>query len=145
MSDRPRKSRDRKTGAAQSKTDTRNNTTSTIWEVKPDPTSDPLLPLLDMTGEVTEAIAAEMVRDGQATHCGECGKPFTLARKRRSVGRVRHLDPAGLVYSTTWVFCGRCQAQNQRNGGKVSDKLMEQAREAAKAGMLAMMPAKGSA
>jgi hypothetical protein len=116
-----------------------------IWEVKPDTTSDPLLPLLDMTGEVTEAIAREMIRDGQASHCGECGKPFTLARKRRSVGRVRHVDPAGLLYATTWVFCGRCHAQNQRNGGKVSGKLMEQAREAAKAGQLAMMPARGNA
>jgi hypothetical protein len=140
-----KKSRTEKTRAAQEKTDTQNNTTSPIWDVKPDHTSDPLLPLLDMTGEVTEAIAAEMILDGQATHCGECGKPFTLARKRRSVGRVRHVDPAGLVYSTTWVFCGRCQAQNQRNGGKVSDKLLEQAREAAKAGQLAMMPAKGNA
>jgi hypothetical protein len=139
------KSRTEKTRAAQDKTHTRNNSTPPTWQAKPDTTSDPLLLLSDLTGEVTEAIAAEMIRDGLATHCGECGKPFTLARKRRGVGRVRHLDPAGLVYSTTWVFCGRCHAQNQRNGGKVSDKLMEQAREATKAGQLAMMPAKGNA
>lgn len=139
------KSRTEKTRAAQGKTDTRNNSTSPIWEVNPDHTSDPAQLMLEMTGEVTEAICREMIRQGLATHCGECGKPFTLARKRRSVGRVRHLDPAGLLYSTTWVFCGRCHAQNQRNGGKVSDKLMEQAREAAKAGQLAMMPARGSA
>lgn len=119
--------------------------TSPIWQVKPDSDSDPLLPLLDLTGEVTEAIAAEMIRDGLATHCGECGKPFTLARKQRSLGRVRHVDTAGLVYSTSWIFCGRCHAQNQRNGGRVSDKLLEQAREAAKAGQLAMTPARGSA
>jgi hypothetical protein len=145
MSDRQRKSRTEKTRAAQGKTDSRNNTTSPILQVKPDPASDPLLPLLDMTGKVTKAIAAEMIREGLATHCGECGKPFTLARKRRGVGRVRNLDANGRLYATSWIFCGRCHAQNQRNGGKVSDKLMDQAREAVKAGQLAMTPAKGNA
>jgi hypothetical protein len=42
------------------------------------------------------------------------------------------------------MFCGRCHAQMQRNGGKVSDKLVEQAHDAAKAGRLAITPARGS-
>lgn len=117
----------------------------TSWEAKPDPDADPSLALLPLRGKVTKEIAKDLIRSGKGTHCGECGKPFTLARKRRGVGRVRHMDAAGRLYSTSWVFCGPCHAAMQRNGGKVSKKLVEEAREASKAGQLALCPARGNA
>jgi hypothetical protein len=119
---------------------------SKVYTVTQDPHADPMLTLMhfDAPG-VKAAIAADMARTGHCTHCGECGKPFTLARKRRGVGRVRLIDAAGLIHSTSWLFCGRCHASMQRKGGQVSSKLVEQAREAAKAGHLAILPAKGRA
>jgi hypothetical protein len=122
----------------------RDDAVSNYFTVTEDPQAYPLLTVapLALSG-VKGAIAADMARTGHGTHCGECGKPFTPARKRRGVGRVRHLDAAGRLYSTTWVFCGRCHAAMQRNGGKVSEKLVEEAREATKAGQLAVMPTQG--
>ena len=119
---------------------------SVVFTVTPDPQADPLLTLFpfDVPG-VKAGVAADMARTGHDTHCGGCGKPFSLARKRRGVGRVRHIDATGVIFSTTWLFCGRCHAAMQRNGGKAPPHLVEQAREAAKAGLLAVLPAGGSA
>lgn len=117
----------------------------TIWEINPDPDADPSLPFLPLRGEVTTETAKDLIRSGKGTHCGECGKPFTLARKRRGVGRVRHLDAAGRLYSTSWIFCGRCHAAMQHNDGKVSEKLVEESRQAVKAAQLALCPARGNA
>lgn len=115
------------------------------WTIKPG-SGDPLLCCLPLGGAVSVALAAELVREGHADRCGECEKPFTVARKRRGIARVRHFDHgSGMLYSTTWVLCGRCTARMRGNGDRVSDKLIDESREAAKAGMTMVAPAGGSA
>ncbi|MEW5789526.1 MAG: hypothetical protein AB1899_16905 [Pseudomonadota bacterium] len=117
----------------------------TTWTAKPDPGADPLLGLLPFEAPgVRAAIASNLASTGHDTHCGQCKKPFTAARKRRGVARVTHID-AGVLCYTIWVLCGRCLAEMKRNGGKVSPLLMAEAREAAEAGLLALTPARGSA
>ncbi len=115
------------------------------WTVKEDPAGDPLLSLAPLGGQVSRAIAAELIRDGFGEQCGECGKPFNAVRKRRGVGRVTHADLSGGLYSTTWLLCGRCTAEMKRNGNRVSDKLIAEARSATEAGLLMAAPAKGNA
>lgn len=117
---------------------------SKVFTVTQDPQADPLLNVapLALPG-VKAAIAADMARTGHGTHCGQCEKPFSLARKPRGIARAQHADPAGALYTTTWLLCGRCTTEMRRAGGKVSTQLMEQARAATDAGRVLLMPAKG--
>lgn len=116
------------------------------YQVKDDPHAEPLLMLLPMEGEVSEAVAADLNRTGHGKSCGACRKPFNAARKQRHVGRITYVDPAGGgVYSTTWIFCGRCGGEIRRNGARMPADLVQEAREAASAGMLLAAPAGGSA
>lgn len=115
------------------------------WTVSPD-SGDPLLCCLPLGGAVSVALAAELVREGYADRCGECEKPFTVARKRRGIARVRHFDPgAGMLYSTAMLLCGRCMARMRANGGRVSDKLIAESREATAAGLTLTAPVGGNA
>lgn len=104
-----------------------------------------MLSVLPLRGAVSKALGDELIRDGCGDHCGECEKPFTAVRKARGIGRVTHLDMAGGLYSTAWLLCGACTAAMRANGNRVSHKLLVEAREAAKAGMMMTMPAGGSA
>lgn len=115
------------------------------FEAKEDPHTDPLLMLLPLHGEISVAVAADLNRSGFGKCCADCGKPFNAARKQRSVGRVTHIDLAGKVFTTAWLFCGRCAADMRRNGNRLPAKLTEEARAAASAGLLMASPTKGSA
>jgi hypothetical protein len=100
---------------------------------------------LPLRGEVTQAVAADLNRSGFGKCCAGCGKPFNAARKQRAVGRVSHIDPAGKLFTTAWLFCGPCAAGIRRNGNLMPAALMEEARAATSAGLLMAAPAKGSA
>lgn len=115
------------------------------FKVKNDPYADPLLMLLPLRGKISEAVGADLNRDGFGKYCADCGKPFNAVRKQRRVGRVTHIDPAGMVFTTAWLFCGRCATEMRRNGNCIPAKLMEEARAATSAGLLIKMPAEGSA
>lgn len=107
------------------------------WTVKP-ASGDAVLSVLPL--------AAELIQEGYAGRCAECEKPFTAVRRRRGIGRVRHFDPAAnMLYSTTWLLCGSCTARMRANGGRLSDKLIAESREATKAMITANMPAGGHA
>lgn len=110
-----------------------------------DHTADPLLRLAPLTGKVTDALGAELNRSGHGKTCGECEKPFTVARKQRGVARVSHIDPAGHLYTTAWILCGPCLSAMKRAGNTVSPKLLAEARAAAEAGQLMATPARGTA
>jgi hypothetical protein len=113
------------------------------YTVTEDHQADPLLTVapLALPG-VKVSIAADMARTGHGTHCGQCGKPFNLARKPRGIARVRHVAPTAL-HTTTWLLCGRCLAEMRRNGNQVSPSLLAEARAATDAGRVLLMPAKG--
>lgn len=117
------------------------------WNVYSDSdhTVDPQLRLVPLTGQVTDALAAELNRSGHGNTCGECEKPFTLTRKQRGVARVSHVDPSGYLFTTAWILCGTCLGRMKRDGDKVSPKLLAQARAAAEDGHLLVTPAKGVA
>lgn len=118
----------------------------TTWTAKPDPGADPLLGLLPLEAPgVRAAIAANLASTGHDSHCGQCKKPFTIARKRRGVARATHIGADGVLCTTLWVLCGRCLAEMKRAGGQVSPQLRAEARAAAEAGRLALAPAKGTA
>jgi hypothetical protein len=115
-------------------------------EIKPDPNADPMLMVLPLQGGVTRAVGNDLNRTGHGKNCGACGKPFNAARKQRDVGRITHVDPAGgAVFATAWIFCGRCAGEIRRNGGRMPADLVQEAREAAGAGLLLAAPAGGSA
>lgn len=118
--------------------------TARAWTVR-EAAGDPRLTLQPLHGGVSKALAAELIRQGCGDRCGECEKPFTAARKARGIGRVTHLDLSGAIYCTAWLLCGACTAIMRANGKKVSHKLLVEAREAAKAGMVMAMPAGGHA
>lgn len=90
----------------------------------PDEIGLALLPLK----KVKEQIAADMLETGSGKHCGMCGKPFNVARKRRGVARVTHFGESGLMLNT-WLLCGKCNHEAKRNGGKVPDELRQKARQ----------------
>lgn len=107
---------------------------------------DPMLVAMPLGGTVSQAIAADLNRSGHGRCCSGCDKPFNTARKQRGVGRIRHVDVAGLlVVSTAWVFCGVCLAGIRRNGNLMPAHLVEEARAAASAGLLLAAPAEGNA
>ncbi len=114
------------------------------WSVR-EGSGSPMLSVLPLRGAVSKALGDELIRNGCGDHCGECEKPFTAVRKARGIGRVTHLDPASGLYCSAWLLCGACTAAMRANGNKVSHKLLVEAREAAKAGMVMMMPAGGAA
>ncbi len=115
------------------------------WTVR-EPSGDPRLTLLPLHGDVSRALAAELIRDGCGDRCGECGKPFTAVRKFRGIGRVTHLSPLdGMLYSMAWLLCGRCTGAMRANGNQVSDRLIAEARAALKAHMTLLEPARGNA
>lgn len=115
-------------------------------EIKPDPNADPMLMVLPLSGAVTQAVGNDLNRTGHGTSCGACGKPFNAARKQREVGRITYADPAGCaVFSTAWIFCGRCAGEIRRNGGRMPAELVQEAREAARAGLLLAAPVGGRA
>ncbi|MBI5785189.1 MAG: hypothetical protein HZA64_07015 [Rhodocyclales bacterium] len=87
-------------------------------------------------------MAAEIIRSGRGCCCGECGKPFTAARKHRGVARVAHCDEQGVVSTVAWLLCGKCYGAMKRDGNRPSRKLIGEAR----AGLaLAMTPPGGTA
>lgn len=114
------------------------------WTVR-EGSGSPALSVLPLRGAVSKALGDELIRNGCGDHCGECEKPFTAVRKARGIGRVTHLDPASGLYCSAWLLCGACTAAMRANGNKVSHKLVVEAREAAKAGIMMAMPAGGSA
>lgn len=115
------------------------------WTVR-EGTGSPLFSLLPLRGEVSKALAAELIREGFGEGCGECEKPFNAARKYRGIGRVTHVDPhGGAIYCTVWLLCGRCTAVMHANGNRVSGKLIAEARAAADAAMTLLDPARGNA
>lgn len=117
-----------------------------MTEIKSDPHADPTLMLLPLRGAVTSAVGDDLNRTGHGKSCGACGKPFNAARKQRDVGRITYTDPAGCaVFSTAWIFCGRCAGEIRRNGGRMPADLVQEAREAVRAGLLLSAPAGGSA
>jgi len=107
--------------------------------------ADALLMQLPLQGEVSQAVAKDLIASGYGKRCGCCNKPFTRARKWRAVGRVKHGDPAGRVFTTAWLFCGVCSAAIRRDGGRMPAHLVQEAREAASDGLLLASPAKGNA
>lgn len=116
------------------------------FEAKEDPHADPLLMLLPLQGEISVAVAADLNRTGHGKSCGACSKPFNAARKQRHVGRITYVDQVGGgVFSTAWIFCGPCAGEIRRNGGRMPADLVQEAREAARAGLLLAAPAGGSA
>lgn len=116
------------------------------FEMKEDPHADPLLMLLPLQGEISAAVGADLNRDGFGKYCADCCKPFNAVRKQRSVGRISHFDPEGMMlFTTTWLFCGRCTANMRRNGNCIPSKLVEEARAATSAGLLLKTPAEGGA
>lgn len=119
--------------------------TARAWTVR-EASGDPRLTLLPLHGEVSKALAAELIREGCGDRCGECGKLFTIVRKFRGIGRVTHLSPLdGMLYSTAWLLCGRCTGAMRANGNRVSDRLIVEARAALNAHMLMSDPAQGKA
>jgi hypothetical protein len=115
-------------------------------KIKPDPNADPLLMVLPLSGPVSQAVGNDLNRTGHGKSCGACGKPFNAARKQRDVGRITYVDPAGGgIYSTAWIFCGRCAGEIRRNGGRMPAPLVQEAREAVRAGLLLSAPAGGCA
>lgn len=116
------------------------------FTAKADPHANPMLMLLPLQGANTQAVGNDLNRTGHGKRCGGCGKPFNAARKQRHVGRITYVDPAGGgVYSTAWIFCGRCSGAIRRNGGRMPAHLVQEARDAASAGLLLIEPAKGNA
>ena len=81
-----------------------------------------LLPI----GEVSKAIATWMKTSGTGKKCGGCGKPFNLARKRRSVVRITHIGDAGLMLNT-WLLCRSCNLEAKHNDRNVELKLKHEA------------------
>lgn len=109
------------------------------------PHADPRLMLAPLQGEVSVAVAADLNQDGFGKCCANCHKPFNAARKQRGVGRVTQVDPACMLFTTAWLFCGRCTAEMRRNGNRIPAKLTEQARAATSAGLLMATAAEGNA
>jgi hypothetical protein len=107
--------------------------------------ADPLLMVLPLQGEVTRAVGDDLNASGHGKCCAGCDKPFTVARKQRAVGRMTHTDPDGRLFTTAWLFCGRCAAAIRRNGGRLPVHLVQEARDATSAGLLLAAPAEGSA
>lgn len=115
-------------------------------EIKSDPHADPMLRVLPLRGANTQAVGNELNRTGHGKNCGACGKPFNAARKQRHVGRITYVDEAGGgIFSTAWIFCGRCAGEIRRNGGRMPSDLVQEAQAAASAGLLLAAPALGSA
>lgn len=116
------------------------------FEIKDDPHADPLTMLLPLQGAVTQAVGDDLNASGHGKFCGGCGKPFTVARKQRAVGRLNLAVRAdGPLFQTAWLFCGRCAAAIRRGGGRMPAHLVQEARAAASAGLLLAAPAGGSA
>jgi hypothetical protein len=107
--------------------------------------ADALLMALPLQGEVTQAVGDDLNASGHGKCCAGCDKPFTVARKQRAVGRLKHGDHAGRMFATAWLFCGPCAAAIRRDGGRMPGHLVQEAREAASAGLLLATPAKGNA
>ncbi len=99
-----------------------------------------LLPLK----EVSERIAADMLASGAGKHCGACGKPFTVARKWRGVVRITLAGESGLMLNT-WLLCGKCNCEAQRNGGKPPADLKREAQRSYDALRLMREPVAGTA
>lgn len=116
------------------------------FHVKDDPHTDPLLMLLPLQGAVSRAVGDDLNASGHGKLCAGCGKPFTVARKQRAVGRLSLAVRAdGPLFQTAWLFCGRCAAAIRRDCGRMPAHLVQEARDAASAGLLLATPAKGNA
>lgn len=107
--------------------------------------TDAVLMALPLQGKVTRAVGDDLNASGYGKCCAGCDKPFTAARKQRAVGRVTHFDPAGELFTTAWLFCGRCAAAVRRDGGRMPAHLVQEARSATSALLLLAAPAKGCA
>lgn len=116
-----------------------------MFTVKDSPHADALLMALPLQGEVTRAVGNDLNASGHGQCCAGCGKPFTVARKQRAVGRMSHVDPTGRLFTTAWLFCGCCAAAIRRDGGRMPAHLVREARAATSAGLLLTTPAEGSA
>ena len=122
-----------------------NGADSRTWRIEAG-NGDPLYSVLPLRGNVSKALSAQLIRDGNCKCCGECNKPFSSARKRRGIARVNHVDiSCGLFISTAWLLCGRCHGEMKRNGNRVSNKLIGEARSAVASAQLLQTPHAGSA
>lgn len=103
-----------------------------------------LMPL----SKVSKQIAGELIAEGNGDKCGDCGKPFTAARKWRGVVRLVTLSAAG-VAACFYLVCGKCRAaaeQRHREGGSVvAEPWRAEAKRVHDAGQLLKMPAQGNA
>ncbi len=98
--------------------------------------------------EVSQALAAELIAQGNGDRCGECDRPFTPARKRRALIRLVSISEAGLAMNY-YLICGACRAaaeMRQREGGSVvAEAWRVDAQKIHDAGRLMNRPAEGRA
>lgn len=88
-------------------------------------------------------LVASMDAAGTGKRCGVCGKPFTGARKWRSVARLVYGGDRVLMLA--WKLCGKCAHDAKRNGGNVPDCLKREAESVVQAARLAMSETGGTA
>lgn len=98
--------------------------------------------------EVKERLRAELIAAGKGRLCGECGKPFTAARKVHGVLRLVTVSDAG-VGLQFYLVCRRCahvaRDREVRGGSVASDPWRTDARRGHEALCLLVAPAKGTA
>jgi len=70
-------------------------------------------PLSECDHEILDAIRTA----GRADKCAGCGKPFTAARKLKSVSRVTHIGDHGGVHAWSWPLCRKCAREDIQTGG----------------------------
>ncbi len=73
------------------------------------------------------AIVEALIKEGKADKCGDCGKPFHVARKWQSVARVTICNETGETHTWSWLLCRKCTHDAKQKGGKTPPHLMRQA------------------
>lgn len=77
--------------------------------------------------ECDHEILDDLRTAGRADKCGGCGKPFTAARKLKSVARVRHVGLRGVMHDWSFPLCRKCTQENLDASGSVHQRLQRQA------------------
>jgi hypothetical protein len=80
-----------------------------------------------LLAECDHEILDNLRTTGRADKCGGCGKPFTTARKLKSVARVRHVGVRGVMHDWTCPLCRKCTHENLDASGGVHQRLQRQA------------------